>query len=107
MPPTSRVSRVTYLIIAWGSLTTFSWPIVSLQDAKEEEVKVQVCVFVFDLLFLNGESLVREPLRKRRSLLREALKEVPGETQFARSADLATVEDIQEFLDESIKGEAY
>lgn len=77
-----------------------------VQETTEEEVKVQVCVFAFDLLYLNGESLVKEPLRRRRELLRETLVEVPGETQLARSADLSTVEDIQEFLQESIKGEA-
>lgn len=74
------------------------------KDANEEEIKVQVCVFAFDLLYLNGQSLVKEPLRKRRSLLREVIQEVPGETMFARSADLSTVEDIQEFLEESIRG---
>ncbi|KAM7296971.1 DNA ligase 1 [Ixodes scapularis] len=74
------------------------------KDANEDEIKVQVCVFAFDLLYLNGKSLVKEPLRKRRSLLREIITEVPGETLFARSADLSTVEDIQEFLEESIRG---
>ncbi|CAN8007457.1 unnamed protein product, partial [Ixodes pacificus] len=74
------------------------------KDANEDEIKVQVCVFAFDLLYLNGKSLVKEPLRKRRSLLREIITEVPGETMFARSADLSTVEDIQEFLEESIRG---
>jgi DNA ligase-1 len=37
------------------------------KDADESEITVQVCVFAFDLLFLNGESLVREPLAKRYS----------------------------------------
>lgn len=109
LAPTTKSCILDSEAVAWDrpSQTIMPFQMLSTRkrkDAKEEEVKVQVCVFVFDLLFLNGESLVREPLRKRRSLLREALKEVPGETQFARSADLATVEDIQEFLDESIKG---
>uniref|UniRef100_A0A131YDF2 DNA ligase n=1 Tax=Rhipicephalus appendiculatus TaxID=34631 RepID=A0A131YDF2_RHIAP len=95
--------------VAWDRPSQTILPFQTLSTRKrkettEEEVKVQVCVFAFDLLYLNGESLVKEPLRKRRELLRTTLVEVPGETQLARSADLSTVEDIQEFLLESIKG---
>ncbi|XP_049523265.1 DNA ligase 1-like isoform X1 [Dermacentor silvarum] len=95
--------------VAWDRPSQTILPFQTLstrkrKDTTEEEVKVQVCVFAFDLLYLNGESLVKETLRKRRELLRKILVEVPGETQLARSADLSTVEDIQEFLQESIKG---
>ena len=51
---------------------------LSLQDADMSNIKVQVCVFAFDLLFFNGQSLVREPLRKRRDLLRSSFNEVEG-----------------------------
>ncbi|CAL4099342.1 unnamed protein product [Meganyctiphanes norvegica] len=74
------------------------------KDAVESEIKVQVCVFPFDLLYLNGEALVREPLEKRRELLRKNFKEVEGEFVFAKSMDSTNTEDIQEFLEESIKG---
>merc|ERR1712156_1361840 len=69
------------------------------KDAVEEEIKVQVCVFAFDLLFLNGESLVTKPFEERRQMLR-----VEGEFQFAQSVDGNTTEEIQEALEESIKG---
>lgn len=39
------------------------------KDAAESEIKVQVAVFAFDLLYLNGEPLVRKPLGERRKLL--------------------------------------
>ncbi|XP_013197539.2 DNA ligase 1 isoform X1 [Amyelois transitella] len=74
------------------------------KDAQESEIKVQVCVFVFDLLLLNGRPLVRRPLLQRRALLREHFREVPGEWQFATSKDCTTTEEVQQFLEESVKG---
>ncbi|XP_043196469.1 DNA ligase 1-like isoform X1 [Amphibalanus amphitrite] len=74
------------------------------KDAGASEIKVQVCVFGFDLLFLNGESLVTQTFEKRREKLRASFKEVEGEFSFAKSMDSTNVEDIQEFLDESVKG---
>merc|ERR1719423_77235 len=74
------------------------------KDVEEKDIKVQVCVFPFDLLYLNGESLVRDCFEKRRDLLRKHFKEVQGELVFAKSMDSTNTEDIQEFLDESIKG---
>ena len=57
-------------------LASLSFP--SSQDASVSDIKVQVCVFVFDLLYLNGESLVRESFRKRRELLKTSFKEIEG-----------------------------
>lgn len=39
---------------------------------------MQVCVFAFDLLYLNGQPLVKRPLAERRELLRTHFNEVEG-----------------------------
>jgi DNA ligase-1 len=59
---------------------------------------------MFDLLYLNGKAFVREPLIQRRSLLRENFREVEGEFRFAVSIDPSTMEEVQVFLEESVKG---
>jgi len=74
------------------------------QDAEESQIKVQVCIYAFDLLYLNGESLVQKPFRTRRQLLRDNFTEVEGEFVFAKSMISSNTEEIEDFLEESIKG---
>ncbi|KAK2582984.1 hypothetical protein KPH14_009034 [Odynerus spinipes] len=95
--------------VAWDSENQQILPFQVLstrkrKDANEADIKVQVCVFMFDLLYLNNESLVKKPFIERRRLLRENFTEVTGEWKFATSLDTSQVEEVEEFLDESIKG---
>lgn len=73
------------------------------KDVKIEDVKIKVCVFAFDLLFLNGEAVVEKSLRERRELLHSAFTPVEGEFQFATSMNGQEIDEIQQFLDESVK----
>ncbi|XP_070831017.1 DNA ligase 1 [Chaetodon trifascialis] len=73
------------------------------KDVDASEIKVQVCVYAFDLLYLNGESLVRQPLCWRRALLKESFSEVEGEFVFARSIDSDNTDTIAEFLEQSVR----
>ncbi|KAI1122866.1 hypothetical protein F5Y10DRAFT_65064 [Nemania abortiva] len=73
------------------------------KDVKVEDVKVKVCVFAFDLLFLNGEAVVEKSLRERRELLHNAFHPIEGEFAFATHMNGQELEEIQVFLDESVK----
>lgn len=59
---------------------------------------------MFDLLYLNGEPLVTRPFKERRDLLKNHFKEHEGEWLFAKSLDTTKMEEVQEFLEESVKG---
>lgn len=74
------------------------------KDANEADIKVQVCVFIFDLLYLNGEPYVRRPLLERRAALREHLNEKEGEWQFATSKDCSSVEEVEQFMEDAVRG---
>lgn len=73
------------------------------KDVKAEDVKVKVCVFAFDILFLNGEATVKRSLRERRQLLHAAFEPVEGEFAFAQFGNTKEIDEIQILLDESVK----
>ena len=57
------------------------------KDVVIGSVKVDVCLFAFDLMFLNGEELLDRPLRERRELLRSLFTEVPMQFTWVKSLD--------------------
>lgn len=74
------------------------------KDANEADIKVQVCVYMFDLLYLNGETLVTMPFAKRRALLYEHFNESEGNWTFATKLDTDDLNELQIFLDDAVKG---
>ena len=94
--------------VAWDTEKKHVLPFQQLmtrkkKDVKAEDVKVKVCVFAFDLLFLNGEALVNQPFRSRREKMYSAFEEVEGEFAFAKFGNTAEIEEIQTLLEDSMK----
>ena len=73
------------------------------KDVSLADVKVPVCIYAFDILFLNGESLLEKSLTERRVALHGAFNEVSGFFTFATGKDCTEAEDIEIFLAESLK----
>lgn len=48
-----------------------------------DDIMVQVCVFVFDLMYWNGRSLLQAPLRERRALYRSLPAPLPSSQRVA------------------------
>jgi DNA ligase-1 len=94
--------------VAWDTAEKKVLPFQQLMTRKKkgvkiEDIKVSVCVFAFDLLYLNGEAIVDRSLRERRELLLEAFTPVEGEFMFATHMNGQELDEIQQFLDESVK----
>lgn len=94
--------------VAWDKAEEKVMPFQHLMTRKKkgvkiEGIKVPVCVFAFDLLYLNGEAIVEKSLRERRELLLQAFAPVKGEFQFATHMNGQELDEIQVFLDESVK----
>ncbi|CAH8673673.1 unnamed protein product [Schistosoma rodhaini] len=96
-------------VVAWDRLAGHILPFQVLstrkrKDVDESTLKVQICIYVFDILFINGISLIEQPLRIRREILREVFPRISGEFMMATSLDSSDTDEIATFLDEAIKG---
>lgn len=70
------------------------------KDVQIGSVSIDVCMFAFDLMYLNGQPLLDRPFRERRNLLQSLFTEVPHNFTWVKSLD-ATSQDpeaIQEFF---------
>jgi DNA ligase 1 len=100
-------------VVAYNNKTGQLVPFQILSTRKKTEesaetAKVQVIVQAFDLMYLNGQSLLTKSLSERRELMFQHFQAVPGKFQFARSLDHTENGDttmIEEFLDAAVKGQ--
>lgn len=93
--------------VAWDNETKRILPFQILstrkrKDVQEKDIKVRVCLFAFDILYYNGESLIQKPLAERREFLYDNLKDIEGKFTFATKMDTDNVEQITKFLDQSV-----
>ncbi|XP_041995937.1 DNA ligase 1-like [Salvia splendens] len=66
------------------------------------EIKVNVCIYAFDILYLDGQLLLQEQLDVRREHLYKSFQEEPGFFQFATAITSDDLEEIQKFLDDAV-----
>lgn len=68
------------------------------KDVAIGAITIDVCLFSFDLMYLNGESLLDQPFRRRRDLLRSLFVEIPHHFTWVKSLD-ATSQDSEPVLE--------
>ncbi|KAI8871818.1 ATP-dependent DNA ligase [Ramicandelaber brevisporus] len=92
-------SKVEGKILPFQTLTTRK-----KKGVNEEDIKVQVMIFAFDMLYVNGRSLLQERLDERRKLLFECIMPVRNVITFATSMISTDLDEISTFLDASVDG---
>jgi DNA ligase-1 len=68
------------------------------KDVSIGDIKVNVCLFAFDLMLLNGQPLLDRSFRERRELLRSLFVEIPHHFTWVKSLD-ATSADSETVLE--------
>mmetsp|Transcript_29341 Transcript_29341/g.67368 ORF Transcript_29341/g.67368 Transcript_29341/m.67368 type:complete len:398 (-) Transcript_29341:214-1407(-) len=78
------------------------------KDVSEENIKVQVIVQAFDLMYLNGKSLLGNTLAERRDIMKNHFFPVEGQFQFAKHIDHHENGDttlLEDFLTEAVQNQ--
>ncbi|VUZ56212.1 unnamed protein product [Hymenolepis diminuta] len=57
-----------------------------------------VCLFVFDCLYINGKSLLLEPIKKRREILEQNMTIVPNRVLLSEKHEVQTKKDLNELM---------
>ncbi|KAM7535871.1 hypothetical protein Aperf_G00000089047 [Anoplocephala perfoliata] len=57
-----------------------------------------VCIFVFDCLYINGKSLLIEPMKKRREILEQNITIVPNRVLLSEKHEIKTKKDLNELM---------
>ncbi|KAH8692675.1 putative DNA ligase I [Talaromyces proteolyticus] len=68
------------------------------KNVDVESIKVNVCLFAFDLMYLNGEPLLDRSFRERRDMLRSLFTEIPNRFTWVKNLD-ATSTDSEAVLE--------
>ncbi|KAL2163253.1 hypothetical protein VTH06DRAFT_5309 [Thermothelomyces fergusii] len=68
------------------------------KDVAIGAITIDVCLFAFDLMYLNGQPLLSQPFRHRRDLLRSLFVEIPHHFTWVKSLD-ATSQDSETVLE--------
>ncbi|KAH9880020.1 hypothetical protein J1614_002045 [Plenodomus biglobosus] len=74
------------------------------KDVVIGAVTIDVCLFSFDLMYLNGEELLDRPFRERRSLLKSLFVEIPHHFTWVKCIDAtsADVDTVQAFFQSAL-----
>lgn len=82
-------------------------PFQDLSTSRGADSTIRICVYVFDVMYLNSESLAKKPLWRRQEMLREHFCET-NDFLFAQSKSLESYDEnvLSSFLETAVKGGA-
>ena len=97
-------------IMAFDSKSNRILPFQTLSSRarKKENInkkeQVEVCLFIFDVLYINGDNLLLKSFEERRSYMNKFdFGDTNSKIKRANYKDLENLEQVQEYLDESVK----
>ncbi|XP_033210020.1 DNA ligase 3 isoform X2 [Belonocnema kinseyi] len=79
-------------------------PFGTLGVHKKAEFKdANVCLFVFDCIYFNGEILLNKTMKERRTLLEKNLTEIPNRIKLSEVQEISEPEELAEMIAKVLK----
>ena len=76
----------------------------SRKNVKQEDIKIKVCCFLFDIIYLNEKDLCNHTLNQRRDVLKDYFLDYEDENfKLTKYINSQNPEDILAFMDDAIK----
>ena len=92
---------VTNKILPFQSLTTRAKKNVNVKD-----ITIKVCLFLFDIIYLDGVTYIHKTLEERREILTANFKET-DEIKYATNITSENAEDIETIMKEAVEAGIY
>lgn len=94
--------------VAWDRVNNKILPFQVLstrkrKDVKEDDIKVNICLFMFDMLYYGGEPLITKLLAERRKMMQDNISTISGKLEYAIAKNSQLLDELQTFLDQSVK----
>ncbi|PPQ96588.1 hypothetical protein CVT26_006325 [Gymnopilus dilepis] len=91
-------------MLVWDPVSERNLPFGTLKtaalDKSKKEHNPRPCFKVFDLLYLNGQSLLHRSTTFRKRNMRQCLKEISGRIEFVTEYKGKTAKDVRERMDQ-------
>ncbi|XP_049862584.1 DNA ligase 3 isoform X3 [Schistocerca gregaria] len=79
-------------------------PFGTLGRQKKEGLKsANVCLFVFDCIYYNGEILLSKPIKERRKILHSVMTEIPNRIMFSEAEEVHQPKQLEVMIEKVFK----
>uniref|UniRef100_T1IZP4 DNA ligase n=1 Tax=Strigamia maritima TaxID=126957 RepID=T1IZP4_STRMM len=86
-------------VLLIDTITGIPLPFGTLGKHKKTAFKdANVCLFVFDCIYYNGESLMDKPLNKRKEMLQKVMQEIPNHIMFSEMKVITKADQLNDMI---------
>eukprot|EP00011_Vannellida_sp_DIVA3-517-6-12_P013504 CAMPEP_0114607370 /NCGR_PEP_ID=MMETSP0168-20121206/2034_1 /TAXON_ID=95228 ORGANISM="Vannella sp., Strain DIVA3 517/6/12" /NCGR_SAMPLE_ID=MMETSP0168 /ASSEMBLY_ACC=CAM_ASM_000044 /LENGTH=570 /DNA_ID=CAMNT_0001818247 /DNA_START=16 /DNA_END=1725 /DNA_ORIENTATION=- len=91
-------------ILLLDAVTKQPLPFGTLSVHKRKDfADATVCVFIFDILYLNGDTLLTTPLDERREIMKKTVNVIPDRVLLSELTEMSTKAPLEQLMKQAIR----